>query len=106
MAVKATQQTDTDIATPENAEAASGADAAQQAIKTLMRLGKERGYVTHDELNAALPEGDYTSEQIDDYMSKLSEMGQLLLLLSAFLVVAGLQLQLHLQLPLQLQLQP
>ena len=41
MAVKATQQTDTDIATPENAEAASGADAAQQAIKTLMRLGKE-----------------------------------------------------------------
>merc|ERR1712185_90900 len=40
-----------------------------------MRLGKERGYVTHDELNAALPEGDYTSEQIDDYMSKLSEMG-------------------------------
>lgn len=75
MAVKATQQTDTDIATPENAEAASGADAAQQAIKTLMRLGKERGYVTHDELNAALPEGDYTSEQIDDYMSKLSEMG-------------------------------
>ena len=75
MAVKATQQTDTDIATPENAEAASDADAAQQAIKTLMRLGKERGYVTHDELNAALPEGDYTSEQIDDYMSKLSEMG-------------------------------
>ena len=75
MAVKATQQTDTDIATPENAEAASGADAAQQAIKTLMRLGKERGYITHDELNAALPEGDYTSEQIDDYMSKLSEMG-------------------------------
>ena len=40
-----------------------------------MKLGKERGYVTHDELNAALPEGDYTSEQIDDYMSKLSEMG-------------------------------
>ena len=75
MAVKATQQTDTDIATPATAEAASGADAAQQAIKTLMRLGKERGYVTHDELNAALPEGDYTSEQIDDYMSKLSEMG-------------------------------
>ena len=75
MAVKATQQIDTDIASPENAEAGSGADAAQQAIKTLMRLGKERGYVTHDELNAALPEGDYTSEQIDDYMSKLSEMG-------------------------------
>ena len=75
MAVKATQQSETDIAPAEGADGASGADAAQQAIKTLMRLGKERGYITHDELNAALPEGDYTSEQIDDYMSKLSEMG-------------------------------
>ena len=75
MAVKATQQSDTDTTAAEGTDVASGADAAQQAIKTLMRLGKERGYVTHDELNAALPEGDYTSEQIDDYMSKLSEMG-------------------------------
>ena len=38
MAVKATQQTDTDIATPENAEAASGADAAQQAILSLIHI--------------------------------------------------------------------
>ena len=75
MAVKATQQSDTDTTAAEGTDVASGADAAQQAIKTLMRLGKERGYVTHDEFNAALPEGDYASEQIDDYMSKLSEMG-------------------------------
>jgi RNA polymerase primary sigma factor len=34
-----------------------------------MKLGKERGFVTHDELNAALPAEDYTSEQIDDVMS-------------------------------------
>ena len=69
MAVKATQQSDTDTTAAEGTDVASGADAAQQAIKTLMRLGKERGYVTHDELNAALPEGDYAAEQIDDYMS-------------------------------------
>ena len=30
-----------------------------------MKLGKERGFVTHDELNAALPAEDYTSDQID-----------------------------------------
>ncbi len=40
-----------------------------------MKLGKERGFVTHDELNAALPAEDFTSEQIDDVMSALSEMG-------------------------------
>ena len=40
-----------------------------------MKLGKERGYVTHDELNAALPTEDFTSEQIDEFMSTLSEMG-------------------------------
>ena len=40
-----------------------------------MKLGKERGFVTHDELNAALPAEDYTSEQIDDVKSSLSEMG-------------------------------
>ena len=40
-----------------------------------MKLGKERGVVTDDELNAALPAEDYTSEQIDDVMSSLNEMG-------------------------------
>src|SRR6056300_933180 len=74
MASKAKKQAEPDQNTPEAAEAAS-LDAAQQTIKTLMKLGKERGFVTHDELNAALPAEDYTSEQIDDVMSSLSEMG-------------------------------
>jgi RNA polymerase primary sigma factor len=74
MASKAKKQAEPDQNTPEAAEAAS-LDAAQQTIKTLMKLGKERGFVTHDELNAALPVEDYTSEQIDDVMSSLSEMG-------------------------------
>ena len=74
MASKAKKQAEPDQNTPEAAEAA-GLDAAQQTIKTLMKLGKERGFVTHDELNAALPAEDYTSEQIDDVMSSLSEMG-------------------------------
>ena len=74
MASKAKKQAESEQNTPEAAEAAS-LDAAQQTIKTLMKLGKERGFVTHDELNAALPAEDYTSEQIDDVMSSLSEMG-------------------------------
>ena len=74
MAIKAKKQTESEHNTPEAAEA-SGLDAAQQTIKTLMKLGKERGFVTHDELNAALPAEEYTSEQIDDFMSSLSEMG-------------------------------
>ena len=74
MASKAKKQAEPDQNTPEVAEAAS-LDAAHQTIKTLMKLGKERGFVTHDELNVALPAEDYTSEQIDDVMSSLSEMG-------------------------------
>ena len=74
MASKAKKQAESEHNTPEAAEASS-LDAAQQTIKTLMKLGKERGFVTHDELNAALPAEEYTSEQIDDFMSSLSEMG-------------------------------
>ncbi len=74
MASKAKKQTEPDQNSPEAAEA-SNLDAAQQTVKTLMKLGKERGFVTHDELNATLPTEEYTSEQIDDVMSSLSEMG-------------------------------
>jgi RNA polymerase primary sigma factor len=75
MAAKANQQTETEAQPQDGAVEAQDNDAARQTLKTLMRLGKERGYVTHDELNAALPAEDFTSEQIDDFMSTLNEMG-------------------------------
>ena len=75
MVSKATQQTETEMQPQEGAVDAPDTDAAQQAQKLLMKLGKERGYVTHDELNAALPAEDFTSEQIDDFMSTLSQEG-------------------------------
>ena len=75
MAAKANQQTEAEMQPQDSAAEAQDNDAAQQTLKTLMRLGKERGYVTHDELNAALPAEDFTSEQIDDFMSTLNEMG-------------------------------
>jgi RNA polymerase primary sigma factor len=74
MATKAKKQAETDQNTQDANEAAS-LDAAQQTIKALLKLGKDRGFVTHDELNAALPAEEYTSEQIDDVMSTLNEMG-------------------------------
>ena len=48
-------------------------DSAQ--IKALVKRGKERGFVTYDELNAALPSEQVSSEQIEDTMAMLSELG-------------------------------
>lgn len=46
-----------------------------QIVKKLISKGKERGYITYDELNAALPAEDFSSEQIEDAMSTLSDVG-------------------------------
>jgi RNA polymerase primary sigma factor len=45
------------------------------AVKKMIARGKERGYVTYDELNSALPPESSSSEQIEDTMAMLSEMG-------------------------------
>ena len=45
------------------------------AVKKMVARGKERGHVTYDELNAALPPDQVSSEQIEDTMAMLSEMG-------------------------------
>ncbi|MCF8501817.1 MAG: RNA polymerase sigma factor RpoD [Rhodospirillum sp.] len=50
-------------------------DSMNAAVKKLVTRGKDRGYITYDELNAALPPDDVSSEQIEDTMSMLSEMG-------------------------------
>jgi len=45
------------------------------AIKKMVARGRERGYLTYDELNAALPPDQVSSEQIEDTMTMLSELG-------------------------------
>ncbi|WP_416908798.1 MAG: RNA polymerase sigma factor RpoD [Polymorphobacter sp.] len=45
------------------------------AIKKLLNRAKKRGYITYDELNSALPQDQMTSEQIEDVMAQISEMG-------------------------------
>ena len=47
----------------------------EAAVKKLIAKGKERGFITIDELNAALPQDRMSSEQIEDTMTFLSEMG-------------------------------
>jgi RNA polymerase primary sigma factor len=50
-------------------------DTNAAAVKRLIARGKERGYITFDELNAVLPPEHNSSEQIEDVMAMLSEMG-------------------------------
>jgi len=45
------------------------------ALKRLLAKGKERGYITYDELNEALPQDQLNSDQIDEAMTTLSEIG-------------------------------
>jgi len=50
-------------------------ETATEAIKKMIKKGKERGYVTVDEINAALPQDKINSDLIEDTMAMLSEMG-------------------------------
>jgi RNA polymerase primary sigma factor len=61
--------------TREEAAEAPLLDTLAAAIKKMLARGKERGYLTYDELNAALPHDQVSSEQIEDTMTMLSELG-------------------------------
>src|SRR5260370_42143010 len=73
----ATKAASTAEATETREEAAEGPliDAIAATIKKMVARGKERGYVTYDELNAALPPEQVSSEQIEDTMTMLPELG-------------------------------
>src|SRR3954453_10946356 len=74
MASKAATAADT-AETREEAAEAPLLDSIANAIKKMVARGKERGYLTYDELNAALPQDQVSSEQIEDTMTMLSELG-------------------------------
>ena len=50
-------------------------DSTGAGVKKLLKKGKERGFVTYDELNAAVPSEQVSSEQIEDTLARLSELG-------------------------------
>jgi RNA polymerase primary sigma factor len=45
------------------------------SLKRLIARGKERGYITYDELNETLPQNQLSSDQIDEAMTLIAEMG-------------------------------
>jgi len=65
----------TDAATAEQDVETTLLDVQSAAVKRLIAKGKERGYITFDELNAVLPSDQNSSEQIEDVMAMLNEMG-------------------------------
>ncbi len=71
MAVKETKQGKNE----QDEDASSISDFSQANIKKMISVARARGYITYDELNEVLPPDQVSSEQIEDVMSMLSEMG-------------------------------
>ncbi len=50
-------------------------DLSDAGVKRMIKLAKQRGFVTYDELNEVLPSDEVSSEQIEDIMAMLTDMG-------------------------------
>ncbi|MBV9426440.1 MAG: RNA polymerase sigma factor RpoD [Bradyrhizobiaceae bacterium] len=61
--------------TPETTQDSPLLDMSDAAVRKMIKLAKKRGYVTYENLNAVLPSEEVTSEQIEDILSMLNEMG-------------------------------
>ena len=66
---------DTEDRKQEREDEANGLDMSQAAVKKMITEARARGYITYDQLNQVLPPEQIASEQIEDVMSMLSEMG-------------------------------
>jgi RNA polymerase primary sigma factor len=74
MAKDANQDDDKDTGSDESSSGPI-VDSAEAAVKKMIAKAKERGYISYDELNNALPTEEMSSEKIEDIMTMLSEMG-------------------------------
>jgi RNA polymerase primary sigma factor len=72
MATKATETTE---AAPEQATDGPLLDLNDAAVKKMIKSARKRGYVTYDELNEVLPPEEFSSDQIEDVLGQLGEMG-------------------------------
>jgi len=50
-------------------------DLSDAGVKKMIKAAKKRGYITYEQLNAVMPAEEVTSEQIEDTLAMLSEMG-------------------------------
>ncbi|KNX43143.1 RNA polymerase sigma factor RpoD [Roseovarius tolerans] len=66
---------DTEDQKPDDAETEVSLDMSQAAVKRMIAEAREKGFITYDQLNEVLPPDQVSSEQIEDVMSMLSEMG-------------------------------
>ncbi len=66
---------DNDDQKPQDQDEDGSMDVSQAAVKKMIAEARERGYITYDQLNNVLPPDQVSSEQIEDVMSMLSEMG-------------------------------
>jgi RNA polymerase primary sigma factor len=66
---------DNDDRKSDNQDAEISLDMSQSAVKKMIGDAREKGYITYDQLNQVLPPDQVSSEQIEDVMSMLSEMG-------------------------------
>ncbi|MEW2911343.1 RNA polymerase sigma factor RpoD [Leisingera sp. JC11] len=66
---------DTDDRKPDDQDAEISLDMSQAQVKKMIAEAREKGYITYDQLNQVLPPDQVSSEQIEDVMSMLSEMG-------------------------------
>ncbi|MFY0681360.1 MAG: RNA polymerase sigma factor RpoD [Thalassovita sp.] len=66
---------DTEDRKPDDQDTDGSLDMSQAAVKKMIAEARERGYITYDQLNQVLPPDQVSSEQIEDVMSMLSEMG-------------------------------
>ncbi len=73
MVAKVNEDQDTEV--HDDADDTPIQGALAKVVKKIVSKGKERGYVTYDELNKMLPPGEYTSDQIDETMAMLSDIG-------------------------------
>ncbi len=72
---KTAEQAEAPEAAPEVAQDGPLLDMSDAAVKKMIKAAKSRGFVTYDELNKVLPSEEFSSEQIEDTLSMLSEMG-------------------------------
>ncbi|MCQ0969949.1 RNA polymerase sigma factor RpoD [Paracoccus sp. TK19116] len=71
----AAKDDDDDRKSADKDDNAHSLDMSQAAVKKMIAEARERGYITYDQLNTVLPPDQVSSEQIEDVMSMLSEMG-------------------------------
>ncbi|WP_343561838.1 RNA polymerase sigma factor RpoD [Kiloniella sp. b19] len=75
MATKATENAEQTTTAREEGTDSPVTDMSSAAVKKMIAKAKEVGYVTYDELNKVLPSDEMSSEQIEDIMALLSDMG-------------------------------